>query len=334
MNKPQTACLEGFVLKQAEKFFGDQGFTALFPPRVVRASGACENVNTLFEVSVDKNHRWFNNQAYLAQTGQLYLEAFVPSLEKVYCLGPSFRAEPKVDTRHLTEFMMLEIEFAGSFGKLLEYIESLAYHLAQSVSQHQEAKTRFGLTSETIQRLAGCPPQFKRFTYDQAIKKLQDLGEDVDWGDDISSHREKLLLATVDNQPFFITHYPDPMCDHGKEIEVEKFFNMLPDAETPGRVLSADMILPFGGESVGAAARVHLLDELVRRLKGSKMFARLEQMGGDLDDFSWYLEQLKTNGAVPHAGCGFGMSRFLQWLSGQTDITKAVTFPANKECII
>ena len=334
MNKTQTACLEGFVLKQAEKFFGDQGFTAMFPPKVVRASGACENVNTLFEVSVDKNHRWFDRQAYLSQTGQLYLEAFVPSLEKVYSLGPSFRAEPKVDARHLTEFMMLEIEFAGDFIKLLEYIESLAYYLAQNVSQHPEAKEKFGLSSEDIKRLASCPPKFKRFTYDEAIKKLQNLGEDIDWGDDISSHREKLLLATVDNQPFFITHYPDPMCDHGKEIEVEKFFNMLPDTKTPGRVLSADMILPFGGESVGAAARVHILDELIRRLKGSKMYARLEKMGGDLDDFSWYINQIKTNGAVPHAGCGFGMSRFLQWLSGQTDITKAVTFPANKECII
>ena len=334
MNKMQTAYLESFALKEAEKFFSDLGFTALFPPRIVRASGACENVNTLFEVSVDKNHNWFNNHAYLAQTGQLYLEAFVPSMKKVYCLGPSFRAEPKVDKRHLTEFTMLEIEFAGDFDKLLKYIESLTHHLAQSVAKHPDVQTKFGMSQENIDRLLSCPEKFKRFTYDETILKLQKLGEDIAWGDDISSQQEKILLATVNGQPFFITHYPDPMHDHGKDIEVEKFFNMLPDKKTPGRVLSADMILPFGGESVGAAARVHLLDELIKRLKGSKMYARLEKMGGNLDDFSWYTNNIKTNGAIPHSGCGFGMSRFLQWLSGKTDITEAVTFPANKERII
>ncbi len=333
MNKEQIARLEGYVLKEAEKFFGQQDFTALFPPRIVRASGACENINTLFEVSVDNNHQWFDRQAYLAQTGQLYLEAMVPSLNKVYCLGPSFRAEPKVDNRHLTEFTMLEIEFAGNFEQLLEHIESLVHYLAQQVTKHTQVD-QFGLSKENLIRLAKCPSKFRRYTYDQAIKKLIELGEDIKWGDDISSTREKLLLATVDNQPLFITHYPDPMHEDGQGIEVEKFFNMLPSKDSPGRVLSADLILPFGGESVGAAARVHKLDELINRLKNSKMYKRLEAKGGDLTDFEWYINQIKKNGAVPHAGCGFGMSRILQYLSGQTDITQAVTFPTNKGNII
>ncbi|PIR06793.1 MAG: hypothetical protein COV55_02375 [Candidatus Komeilibacteria bacterium CG11_big_fil_rev_8_21_14_0_20_36_20] len=334
MNKTQIARLEGFVLKEAEKFFLRQGFTPLYPPKIVRASGACENINTLFEISVDDNHQWFNRNAYLSQTGQLYLEAMVPSLKKVYCVGPSFRAEPKIDNRHLTEFTMLEIEFAGDFEDLLKYIESLVYYLTQKVSQCPTAEDKFGLSQDNLFRLTQCPAKFKRFTYDQAIKKLQQLGEDIEWGNDISSQREKLLVATVDNQPFFITHYPDPMHEDGQNIEVEKFFNMLPSKDKPGRVLSADLILPFGGESVGAAARVHILDELINRLQNSKMFKRLEAKGGDLTDFEWYINQIKNNGAVPHAGCGFGMSRVMQYLSGQTDITQAVTFPTNKGNII
>ena len=334
MHKSQIARLEGFVIKEAEDFFRHQGFIPLFPPKIVRASGACENIDTLFEVSVDKNHRWFDSNAYLSQTGQLYLEAMVPALKKVYCLGPSFRAEPKVDTRHLTEFTMLEIEFAGNFEELLSYEESLIYHLAQKVATYTKVEEDFGLSQTDILRLAKCSSKFKRFTYDQAIAKLQELGENIKWGDDINSQREKLLLAAVNNQPFFITHYPDPMYPEHQEIEVEKFFNMLPSQDNPGRVLSADLILPFGGEAVGAAARVHLVDELVRRLQNSKMYKRLEEKGGDLDDFAWYINNVKKNGAIPHAGCGFGMSRILQYINGQRDITEAVAFPSNKGLLI
>ncbi|MFA6307292.1 MAG: amino acid--tRNA ligase-related protein [Patescibacteria group bacterium] len=334
MDKAKTARLEGFVLKEAEDFFRKQGFIPLFPPKIVRASGACENINTLFEVSVDKNHKWFDRNSYLSQTGQLYLEAMVPELKKVYCVGPSFRAEPKIDSRHLTEFTMLEIEFAGNFEDLLAYEETLIHHVAKKVVQHPKVKEDFGLSDQDIQRLNKCPNKFQRFTYDQAITKLQEIGEAIKWGDDINSNREKLLLATVDNQPFFITHYPDPMYEEHKNIEVEKFFNMLPSKDNPGRVLSSDLILPFGGEAVGAAARVHILDELVKRLKNSKMYKRLQEKGGDISDFEWYINHIEKNGAVPHAGCGFGMSRILQYISGKTDITEAVTFPSNKGLLI
>ncbi len=334
MQKHQVAALEGFVLMEGQKYFYEQGFTPLYPPRIVRASGACENVNTLFEVSVDKDFQWFGSQAYLAQTGQLYLEAFVPFLNKVFCVGPSFRAESAIDKRHLTEFTMLEIEFAGDFEDLLKHIQGLLYHLAQAVANFPEAEAKFGLSQDNLNRLKSCPANFSRFTYDEAIKKLQALGEQIKWGDDISSAREKMLVESVGNQPLFLTHYPDPMYDFGEEIEVEKFFNMLPDAKTPGRVLSSDTILPFSGESVGAAARVHILEEMVKRLENSKMYKRLLERGGSLADFQWYIDQMKANGAVPHAGCGFGISRILQWIHGIDNITEAVTFPANKGGII
>ncbi|MBT3690088.1 hypothetical protein HOE31_01035 [bacterium] len=320
------------IIKAGRNSLEKRGFTEVIVPRIVRATGACENVNTLFEVSVDKDHEWFGSKAYLAQTGQLYLEALVPELKKVYCTGPSFRAEGTVDDRHLTEFMMMEIEFAGGFDQLLEEIEAFITGIAKQLLEVSKTKD-IGLSKETLERLERCPDVFPKVTYDEAIDLLKEKGESIEWGDDISSAREKLLIEHFDNQPVFITRYPDPMVDHGKEIEVEKFFNMLPDPSNPGRVLSSDLILPFGGESVGSAARVHIADEMVARLKNSKMFKRLLKMGGSIDDFSWYIDQLKK-GSVPHSGCGFGMARIIQWIMGTSDIKEAVTFPSNKANII
>jgi len=320
------------IIKAGRNSLEKRGFTEVVVPRIVRATGACENVNTLFEVSVDKNHDWFGNKAYLAQTGQLYLEALVPEFKKVYCTGPSFRAEGSVDDRHLTEFMMMEIEFEGNFDQLLIEIELFVNGIAKQLVEVSKTKD-LGLSKETLERLGNCPEVFSKGTYDKAIELLKEKGELIEWGDDISSKREQIIVKHFNDQPVFITRYPDPMHDHGMEIEVEKFFNMLPDSENPGRVLSSDLILPYGGESVGSAARVHLADEMVTRLKNSKMFKRLEKMGGSLDDFSWYINQLK-NGSVPHAGCGFGMARIIQWIMGTTDIKEAVTFPSNKANII
>ncbi|MDP2586892.1 MAG: amino acid--tRNA ligase-related protein [Candidatus Komeilibacteria bacterium] len=328
----QKVALISEIIKAGRKSLEERGFTEVVVPRIVRATGACENVNTLFEVSSNKDFKWFGSNSYLAQTGQLYLEALVPKLEKVYCAGPSFRAEPAVDSRHLTEFFMMEIEFAGDFNKLLKEIETFIKDIAKSLV-NLSAQKDLGLSAETIQRLASCPDVFTKLTYDEAIAKLTELGEQIEWGDDISSKQEKILVEHFGNQPMFITRYPDPMTDHGKEIEVEKFFNMLPDPENPGRVLSSDLILPFGGESVGSAARVHLAEEMVKRLKNSRMFQRLEKLGGSIDDFSWYIEQL-NQGSVPHAGCGFGMARIIQWIMGTTDIRQAVTFASNKGGII
>lgn len=328
--------LESIVFNAARRYFEDRQFVELFPPRIVRASGACENIDTLFEARVDGSHQWFEpnqqkTQSYLAQTGQLYLEACVPFVEKTFCVGPSFRAEAAIDDRHLTEFTMLEIEFAGGFEALLKNIQGMVSSVAHIVASQAG---RLGLDAQQAARLESCPLVFDRITYDEAIKELQSAGESLAWGNDISSLREQLLVRRHGGQPLFITHFPDPMIDFGREIEVEKFFNMLPDPERPGRVQSSDLILPGAGESVGAAARVHEVDVLVKRLEASKMFARLKRRGGSMDDFSWYIEQVRKNGAVPHAGCGFGMARILKWIKGVTDIRQAVTFPQNKGWLI
>lgn len=320
------------VFKSARRHLEDRGFIEIFVPRVVRATGACENVNTLFEVSSGNDYQWFGRHAYLAQTGQLYLEALVPQLKRVYCQGPSFRAENKVDTRHLVEFQMIEIEFSGGFDDLLLEIEELLKRVGSDLiflSEHYD----LGLSSTSLERLRKLPDRFVKITYDQAIEELKGQGEKIDWGDDITSAQEKMLIKKFGEQPIFITHYPDPTWDFGKEIEVEKFFNMLPDKENPGRVLSSDLILPYGGEAVGSAARVHLPEEMVKRLISSRMYKRLKDLGGDISDFQWYIDELKK-GSVPHSGCGFGMARIIQWILGEEDIRQAVTFPSNKERII
>lgn len=328
--------LEFQILKSARNYLENNNYIEIAVPRMTKASGACENIDTLFEVSVDNNFTWFNrdSRTYLAQTGQLYLEAFVPFLKKVYCVGPSFRAEPKVDSRHLTEFQMIEIELSTDFEGLLEEIEGLLKEIIFDIQKLSYGDLlELGVDPKRM-KFIKCPVRFPRLTYDQAIENLQKLGITIDWGDDISRERERLLLQGVDNQPLFITHYPDPMWNHGKEIEVEKFFNMLPDPENPGRVLSCDLLLPFGGEAVGAAARVHKINVLVKRLENSRMFERLKTKGGSLKDFRWYIEQVKMNGAIPHAGCGFGLARIVQWIKGSNDIRECTTFPSNKEILI
>ncbi|OGZ57189.1 MAG: hypothetical protein A3F94_01045 [Candidatus Spechtbacteria bacterium RIFCSPLOWO2_12_FULL_38_22] len=333
--------LEAAVFRAARNFLEGQGYIEMFPPRIVRASGACENIDTLFEVTAEGEKKWFRSEAgkpvnaYLAQTGQLYLEAFVSELKKVYCVGPSFRAERAIDNRHLTEFKMIEIEFEGDFEKLLEIIQATVYQIAQYVAQQAHLYPQsYSLSEKDIERLQEVPVNFARLTYDQAITTLQALGEKVNWGDDISSYREQLLIQSTGNIPLFITHFPDPMWPHGKELEVEKFFNMLPDEKNPGRVLSADLILPGAGESVGAAARIHNVDVMIDRLKKSKMYKRLVSRGGDLDDFSWYINQLRTRGSVPHAGCGFGMARIIKWIVGKDNIHDCLSFPQHREYLI
>lgn len=328
----QTVKLIASAIKSARGYLESMGYTEITVPRMVRASGACENINTLFEVAVDQNFHWFRNQrAYLAQTGQLYLEALVPSLGNVYTIGPSFRAEPKADNRHLTEFQMLEIEFPGSFDDLLGEIENVINSIAAGIV---EANGKIGLSKENLARLAATPARFPKINYDDAIRLLIKLGIKKKWGDDIPSAQEQLLVRYHDNQPIFITRFPDPMWDFKKELEVEKFFNMLPDQQNPGRVLSADLILPYGGEAVGAAARVHEAKVLVQRLKNSRMFKRLIEKGGSITDFDWYISRIEKDGSVPHAGCGFGLARVIQWIKGASDIRECVAFLSNKENII
>lgn len=320
---PEVVRLESTLLMAARRYLEDKGYTEVNVPRMVSATGACENIDTLFEVS-SPNIDAFPKRVYLAQTGQLYLESFVPDLEKVYCIGPSFRAEPKVDERHLWEFTMLEIELKTDFEGLLREIEGIFQAMVLGLLGKKRLEAKFGLSRNHVRALERNLPPFRKLSYTQAIEILQQFVP-IRWGDDIKTVCEQKLIDYFEGKPLFITHFPNPQWDHGREIQVEKFFNMIPDPENPEVVLSADLILPYGGEAVGAAARVYDAKMLEERLRRSRMFNRLVEKGGSLEDFRWYIEKTKER-AVPHAGCGIGLARVIQWIYQRDDIRNCCTF--------
>ncbi|MCD6367866.1 MAG: hypothetical protein J7L45_02150 [Candidatus Aenigmarchaeota archaeon] len=293
------------LLRGARKYFEENGYTEILPPHITKATGSCENMDTLFELD------YFGKNAYLSQTSQLYLEAFVPELKKVYSVGPSFRAEPRADGRHLTEFTLVELEFDKGFNELLSEIENVIISMVDEVI-HDESidinKNRLKLKKP-----------FKRITYTRAVDELKEFG--VKWGDDLKSIHEKYLVEKHGG-PIFITHFP-------REI---KFFNMKVNEDDPRIVNSADLILPYSGEAVGAAEREYKVELVVERIKESQMYKQLKKRGGSIKDFEWYLNRLEE-GSVPHSGCGIGLSRVSQFVMGYDDIRKSVAFPLNSETI-
>lgn len=333
------------MMQACEAHLRRLGFLRVTVPRIVPAAGACENVDTLFEIFVGNDPHWFvvrdaegqrmKKRVYFAQTGQLYLESLLgnPQNPLLYCVGPSARAERGVDTRHLTEFEMVEIEGAFSFTQLLEYIEGTITALVDAAKAIPVTeRVLYGLPA-TLTHLSNHPARFTRLRYEEAIARMN-----VPWGNDLSSTQEQKLVAECGG-PIFITHFPNPEHPRMKALlaadpngKAIKFFNMLPDPENPEYVLSADCIVPFGGECVGSAARVHEVDVFQERLYNSLMFKRLLEKDSDAKrGFAWYIEALQRYRSVPHAGCGFGMSRIFQYILGRNDITKVVPFPSNHE---
>lgn len=336
----EIARLESTVSWAILNYLHKEGYFFMNPPVLVRASGACENIDTLFEISVDGHVSWFKaggrkQRAYLRQTGQLILEGLVKGLKKTCCFGQSLRAEPDIDERHLVDFTLAEIEFAGTFDELLNEIEAIFEAIRKAVVADRNPAQNFGLSAKAVKTLKNKPIKFERITYDEAIELLEKQGVRIKWGDDIKSKHEKLILQHLGgSKPFFLTHWPDPQWNHGEEIEVEKFFNMVPDPARPGRVQSVDAILPFGGEAVGGAARIWDINTLKLRLPNSKMYRRLQAKGGNgIRDFASYFGWMDHEGSIPHAGCGIGLSRVLQWLRQENDIRRSVTFAPNRETL-
>lgn len=329
--KVQNVKLELRVIKSFRNFLEGEGFVEIFPPTIVRASGACESVDTMFYVAKDEDLLWFrpNNphRAHLLQTAQFDLEAVIPSLKKVFSIGPTFRADEGDPKRHLIEFTMAEIEFVGKLPKLLYYIEKIMIEIINDIlNLAVKTQKELGLKKEDIKRLKKIKPNFPIVTYDEAIKIL-----DIEFGKDISSHKEQQLVEKFGNQPILLTNHPDALWKGIKDIELIKFFNMVPDPKNPSRLLSVDLILPIGGEALGGAQRVEKFEEFKSRLFNSEMFKRLEKKGGGLDDFEWYLKIFKELKIMPiHSGGGFGIARICKFLRGENDIRKVVSFPSNR----
>ncbi len=310
------AKIESELIKGARKYFEENNYTEVVVPHITKATGSCENIDTLFEVD------FFGERSFLCQTGQLYLESLIPYIGNVFCIGPSFRAEPDVDNRHLTEFTLIEIEFPGGFDKLLREIENTIYSMIQSVLKNK--KEELEMLNIDIDRLKGIKMPFKKITYTEAVEILAKNGFDVNWGDDLKSRHEAFLSKYFGSVPLFLTHYPVGI----------KFFNMRGNPENPKVVNSADLILPFSGEAVGSAERHHEYEEIYYRLTHSEMLKKLIDKGGSIKDFQWYLDLIKSGVQVPHSGCGIGLNRVTQFVLGVDDCRMTTVWPQNREGLL
>ena len=287
------------IIRATYEFFHQEGFVKVDPP--ILTGSAPEGTTELFAT------KYFDEDAYLSQSGQLYMEAAAMALGKVFSFGPTFRAEKSKTKRHLIEFWMIEPEMAFvEFNENLEYQENYVSHVVQSVLEN--CKVELHTLGRDTAKLENIKAPFPRITYDEAIKFLQDKGfDDIEWGDDFGAPHETAVAESYD-KPVFITHYPTSL----------KPFYMQPAPDRDDVVLCADLIAPEGyGEIIGGSERVHDLDLLE---------ARLKEHGLDQETYKWYTE-LRQYGSVPHSGFGLGLERTVAWISGAPHVRETIPFP-------
>ncbi|HYR02858.1 MAG TPA: amino acid--tRNA ligase-related protein, partial [Syntrophobacteria bacterium] len=261
----------------------------------------CEGTSTLFSTDY-----FYDQKAYLSQSGQLYAEAGAMAFGKVYTLGPTFRAEKSKTRRHLTEFWMLEPEVAyADLGDLLSLAEQLISHLVQSVLTHRRRELE--ILERDLSRLAPILPPFPRITYEEAIDLLRSRGVTIAWGDDLGGDEETILSHHFD-RPVMVTHYP---------LKIKAFY-MKGASERPDLALCVDVLAPEGyGEIIGGSQREDDYEKLV---------ARLVEHNLPREHFEWYLD-LRRYGSVPHAGFGLGIERTVAWICGIAHLREAIPFP-------
>ncbi|TYS33999.1 asparagine--tRNA ligase [Bacillus pumilus] len=287
------------IIRATYEFFHQEGFVKVDPP--ILTGSAPEGTTELFAT------KYFDEDAYLSQSGQLYMEAAAMALGKVFSFGPTFRAEKSKTKRHLIEFWMIEPEMAFvEFNENLEYQENYVSHVVQSVLQN--CKVELHTLGRDTAKLENIKAPFPRITYDEAIKFLHEKGfDDIEWGDDFGAPHETAIAESYD-KPVFITHYPTSL----------KPFYMQPAPDRDDVVLCADLIAPEGyGEIIGGSERVHDLELLE---------ARLKEHGLDQETYKWYTE-LRQYGSVPHSGFGLGLERTVAWISGAPHVRETIPFP-------
>jgi asparaginyl-tRNA synthetase len=287
------------AIRAARNYMDDQGYTLTDAP--IFTPAACEGTTTLFEVDYMDDEK-----AYLTQSGQLYMEATAMALGKVYCFGPTFRAEKSKTRRHLTEFWMLEPEAAyAHLEDMMSLGEGLVSHVVQSVVQRRARELE--ILKRDIAKLAAVHAPFPRISYDDAIAILQKAGKPAKWGHDFGADEETVLSASYD-RPVMIHRYPAAI----------KAFYMQPDAARPELALGFDMLAPEGyGEIIGGGERIADYELLLRRLRESNL---------PEEAFGWYID-LRRYGGVPHAGFGLGLERTVAWICGTEHIREVIPFP-------
>jgi len=292
------------IIRSIRNFLDDNGFILMDTP--ILTPSACEGTTTLFETP------YFDTKAYLAQSGQLYNEANCMALGKVYCFGPTFRAEKSKTRRHLMEFWMVEPEMA--YVELEENMDIQEQFVSYIVKKVLENRMEELITLErNIAPLENIKPPFPRITYDDAVKILKDKGLPFEWGGDLGAPDETAISENFD-RPVFISHYPTAC----------KAFYMKPKEDRPEVCLGADLIAPEGyGEIIGGGERISDPELLMKRI---------EEHNLPKEDYQWYID-LRTYGTVPHSGFGLGIERTVAWICGLKHIRETIPYPRMLERI-
>jgi asparaginyl-tRNA synthetase len=287
------------VIDAVRTYFNSRDFILCDTP--VFTPAACEGTTTLFPVQYFED-----TTAYLTQSGQLYNEANAMALGRVYCFGPTFRAEKSKTRRHLTEFWMVEPEVAyATLDDVIELAEGLVVDVVARVldRRRQELKT---LERDTT-KLEAVRAPFPRITYDEAARMLTEKGQPFAYGGDLGGTDETVLSDQFD-RPVCVTHYPAAV----------KAFYMKPDAAQPDKALCVDVLAPEGyGEIIGGGQRIDDYDLLVARIKEHDL---------PMEAFEWYLD-LRRYGSVPHGGFGMGIERVVSWICGLDHLREAIPYP-------
>ncbi|HBP88079.1 MAG: asparagine--tRNA ligase [Nitrospira sp.] len=286
------------IIRTCRNFFDDLGFTLIDTP--IFTPNACEGTTTLFQT------QYFDQVAYLAQSGQLYGEAAAAAFGKIYCFGPTFRAEKSKTRRHLMEFWMVEPEMA--FAELPDAIQ-LAEELVSTVIQRvvETRRTELEILERDIPKLEAMASPFPRITYEEALTRLQQKGIAIEFGDDFGADDETTLAQEFD-RPVIVHRYP----------AAAKAFYMAKDPERPDLALCMDMLAPEGyGEIIGGGQRIHNLDELLAQIQAHDL---------PEEAFKWYVD-LRRYGTVPHAGFGMGIERVVAWICGLDHVRETIPFP-------
>jgi len=287
------------VIWAIREFFYNRGFVLIDSPILTAAIG--EETSSLFETEYFKM-----GKAYLAQTGQLYLEAACMALRNVFCFGPTFRAEKSLTRRHLTEFWMVEGEMAYcDADESMKIQEDMVAYVAQAIAR--KCRPHLEKLERDIAKLEAVQTPFPRLDYGEAIKILQQNGSEITWGSDLGAEDETILSNRYD-RPLFIVNYP----------KRAKAFYMKENPSNPETVLCADLLASEGyGEIIGGSQREDEHDKLLARIREEKL---------PEEAYAWYLD-LRKYGSVPHSGFGLGIERTVAWVSGIHHIREAIPFP-------
>ncbi len=286
------------IVKACRDFFDDRDFVLVDTP--IFTPNACEGTTTLFQT------QYFEETAYLAQSGQLYGEAAAAAFGKVYCFGPTFRAEKSKTRRHLMEFWMVEPEVAfAELADVMELAEAFLVMIVQRVLEKRQEELK--VLGRDVSKLEMITPPFPRITYREALDRLQKGGSVIQSGDDFGAEDET-LLSNEYHKPLIVHRYPAAI----------KAFYMQSDPQQPDLAMCMDVLAPEGyGEIIGGGQRIHDYQTLVSRLKAHDLSE---------DTFRWYLD-LRRYGSVPHAGFGMGIERAVAWICGLDHVRETIPFP-------